>query len=102
MDCEYGVGRGRVDVLVRKPYAGANGKRGVQREAVEIKVRRTCGGDPLQDGLAQLDGYLKRLGLDTGTLLIFDRRPSAVKQPPDPEFTHEHTPAGRTVTLLRA
>jgi hypothetical protein len=58
--------------------------------------------DPLKDGLAQLDGYLARLGLETGTLLIFDRRPAAVEQPPDPGFTNEHTPAGRTITLLRA
>jgi hypothetical protein len=102
VDCEYGVGRGRVDVLVRKPYTDADGRRRMQREAVEIKVRRARTGDPLKDGLAQLDGYLARLGLETGTLLIFDRRPAAVEQPPDPGFTIEHTPTGRTVTLLRA
>jgi hypothetical protein len=102
VDCEYGVGRGRLDVLVRKPYIDADGKRAVQREAVEIKVRRAKKGDPLGEGLEQLDGYLTRLGLDSGTLLIFDRRPSAVKQPPDPQFRLEQTPAGRTVTLLRA
>jgi hypothetical protein len=102
VDCEYGVGRGRVDVLVRKPYTGADGKRTVQREAVEIKVRRVGRRDPLKEGLAQLDGYLARLGLDTGTLLIFDRRPSSAEEPPEPEFTQERTPAGRTVTLLRA
>jgi hypothetical protein len=102
VDCEYGVGRGRIDVLVRKPYSGADGKRAVQREAVEIKVCRPRTGDPLKEGLTQLDGYLTRLGLDTGTLLIFDRRPSAVRQMPDPRFSQERSPAGRTVTLLRA
>ncbi|MGH3166793.1 MAG: ATP-binding protein [Trebonia sp.] len=102
VDCEYGVGRGRVDVLVRKPYTDADGKRVVQREAVEIKVRRARRGDPREEGLTQLDGYLDRLGLDSGTLLIFDRRPSAAEQPPNPEFTREDTPAGRTITLLRA
>jgi len=102
VDCEYGVGRGRVDILVRKPYTGENGQRAVQREAVELKVRRARKGDPLKEGLKQLDGYLDRLGLDTGTLLIFDRRPSAVKKPPNPEFTEERTPADRPVVLLRA
>jgi hypothetical protein len=102
VDCEYGVGRGRVDVLVRKPYTSADGKRAVQREAAEIKVRRAGRADPLKEGLAQLDGYLARLGLDTGTLLIFDRRPSSAEEPPEPESTRERTPAGRTVTLLRA
>jgi hypothetical protein len=67
-----------------------------------VKVRRKNTGDPLAEGLVQLDGYLDRLGLDTGTLLIFDRRPSAVKKHPDPTFSAEHTPAGREVTLLRA
>lgn len=102
VDSEYGVGRGRVDVLVRKPYTRADGKRAVQREAVEIKVRRDGRGDPLAEGLRQLDGYLARLGLDSGTLLIFDRRPDAVRREPDPRFTPERTPAGRAVTLLRA
>jgi hypothetical protein len=40
--------------------------------------------------------FLARLGLDS------DRRPSAVNEPPDPEFAQERTPAGRRVTLLRA
>lgn len=102
VDCEYGVGRGRIDVLARMPYTDADGKRAVQREAVEIKVRRARKADPLTEGLAQLDGYLDRLSLDTGTLLIFDRRPEAAGQPPDPRFSQEQTPAGRTVTLLRA
>lgn len=74
----------------------------MQREAVEIKVRRAGGGNPLKEGLLQLDGYLTRLGLETGTLLIFDRRPATVKRPPDPEFAQERTPGGRIVTLLRA
>jgi hypothetical protein len=102
VDCEYGVGRGRVDILVRKPYADADGKRAVQREAIEVKVRTRSTGDPLHEGLQQLDGYLDRLTLDTGTLLIFDRRPSTVKRQPDPRFSTEQTPSGRTITLLRA
>ncbi len=54
---------------------------------MEIKVHRPRKGDPLKEGLTQLDGYLDRLGLDSGTLLNFDRRPSAVKRPPDPQFS---------------
>jgi hypothetical protein len=102
VDCEYGVGRGRVDILVRKPYVDGHGKQATQKEAVEVKVRRKDTGDPLIDGLAQLDGYLARLGLESGTLLIFDRRPSAVKRHLDPRFSAERTPGGREVTLLRA
>jgi hypothetical protein len=99
---EYGVGRGRIDVLVRKPYTGADGKPAIQLEAVELKVHRPHRGNPLKEGLQQLDDYLSRLGLDSGTLLIFDRRPGAVRKQPNPEITRTHTPAGREVTLLRA
>ena len=102
VDCEYGVGRGRVDILVRKPFTDADGKNAVQREAIEVKVRTKKTGDPLAEGLIQLDRYLDRLGLGTGTLVIFDRRPAAVKQHPDPKFTAESTPDGREITLLRA
>jgi hypothetical protein len=102
VDREYGLGRGRIDLLIRRPYIDGAGRRGVQREAIEIKVRRNKQGDPLDEGLHQLDGYLDRLGLDTGLLVIFDRRPSA---PPIIErtgFSTATTPSGRTVTLLRA
>ena len=72
IDREYAVGMGRMDVLVRWPYEG-----GIQREALEIKVWRDKKGDPLDKGLSQLSGYLRRLGLKEGTLIIFDRRKDA-------------------------
>jgi hypothetical protein len=102
VDPEYGVGRGRMDIVVRKPYTGPDGKSALQREAIELKVRTEDTGDVLPEGLAQLDGYLSRLDLDTGALLIFDRRPSAVKRPVDPRFDQARTPSGRDVTLLLA
>lgn len=98
---EYGVGRGRIDLLIRWPHPGSDGRRVWQREALELKVRGGGDADPLREGLTQLDAYLDRLGLDTGTLVVFDRRPSA-------PAIHERTcidtttsPAGRTITLLR-
>jgi hypothetical protein len=102
VDREYGVGRGRVDLLVRWPYRDSDGRRALQRQAVELKVWRHGRPDPLADGLAQLDEYLGRLGLDQGTLVIFDRRPDA--QPIDERvrFDSAKTPTGRPVTLLRA
>jgi hypothetical protein len=101
VDREYGVGRGRIDLLVRWPHAAADGTRAVQREALELKVWRDGGKDPLPNGLAQLDRYLERLDLPTGVLVIFDRR----KEAGDPEertrFEAAVTPAGRDVTVLR-
>jgi hypothetical protein len=95
---EYGVGRGRVDILVRKSHG--DGK--TQLEGVELKVWRPGARDPLPEGLAQLDTYLAQLGLDTGTLIIFDRRPQAAPISERGEFSTEHSPAGRNITLLRA
>jgi hypothetical protein len=56
----------------------------------------------LVEGLAQLDGYLGGLGLETGWLVIFDRRSG---QPPISERTtsaRATTPRGRVVTVIRA
>lgn len=102
VDREYGVGLGRVDLLVRKPYTDPDGKPAEQREAFELKVRRPGRGNPLKEGLAQLDEYLTRLDLDTGTLIIFDRRPSAIKKRPSTEISRARTPDGREITLLAA
>jgi hypothetical protein len=99
VDREYGVGRGRIDLLVRWPYRLPDGRAAVQRRAIEIKVWRPRSADPLNKGLSQLDGYLSELGLRRGTLVIFDRRNKAVCRP---RFLDTTTRAGRTVRLLRA
>ena len=70
--------------------------------AIEIKVWRPKQADPQARGLEQLDGYLAGLGLDTGWLVVFDRRPKA---PPLAErlgSTEATTPAGRRVVVVRA
>ncbi|MBL7493307.1 ATP-binding protein [Frankia sp. AgB1.9] len=102
VDREYGVGRGRVDLLVRWPYTDADRNAALQREALEIKVHRPDKGDPTRDGIGQLDAYLDALGLDTGTLVIFDRRPTAAPIAQRTQFGIVTTPRGRPVTLLRA
>ncbi|MBO0803126.1 MAG: ATP-binding protein [Nocardiopsaceae bacterium] len=97
VDREYGVGSGRTDILVRKPY----GDRQVQREAIELKAW-SKGKEPLGQGLRQLDRYLDQLRLDTGTLIIFDRREDAPDIAERTAFSKETSPAGREITLLRA
>lgn len=92
LEREYAIGRGRMDLLVRH---------GPDRLAIEIKVWRDREPDPLVEGLAQLDGYLEGLGLDSGWLAIFDRRGG---QPPLASRTRAEqatTPAGRAVTVIR-
>jgi AAA domain len=100
VDREYGVGRGRIDLLVRWPYTKKDGTRSVQRRALELKVRRGGEADPLKKGLEQIDGYLAQLRLRRGTLVIFDRRPARVRRPAS--FSEATTASGRRVTVLRA
>ncbi|EYF03475.1 ATP-binding protein [Chondromyces apiculatus] len=97
---EYGVGRGRMDLLVRFPYTRPDGSSGVQRRAMELKVWRRGQKDPRAQGLAQLDEYLTRLGLLRGMLVIFDARGKLARR--TPRFEEATTAGGRAVTILRA
>jgi hypothetical protein len=93
LEREYAIGTGRMDLCLRH---------GPDTLALELKVWRDGEKDPLVEGLAQLDSYLAGLGLDSGWLVIFDRRSG---QPPIAERTRAAaatTPAGRRVTVLRA
>ncbi|WP_322761945.1 hypothetical protein [Frankia sp. Cr2] len=92
----------RIDLLIRWPYINENGKRHWQREALELKVWHPDKADPLRQGMTQLDRYLDRLGLDTGILIIFDRRSDAPDLSERTQFDIATTQTGRTVTVLRA
>ncbi len=96
IDREYAVGSGRVDLCVRWPLP--DGTR--QHFALELKVWRQGRPDPVREGLGQISRYLKRLGLDQGTLVIFDQRQDA---PPFAErgSREKKTVDGRDVLILR-
>ena len=103
---EYGLGRRRLDLLIRwfTGVDAAGMPTGEDRHALEIKVWRDGQKDPLVKGLEQIDGYLERLGLATGTLLLFDARstaPSGDDWESRGEYQEAATPSGRTVTVLR-
>jgi hypothetical protein len=97
---EYGIGRGRIDLTVAKPYLAPDGTPAVQREVIELKVRRQGDANPLKEALAQLDEYLYRLDLSAGTLIVFDRRPSVLRKRPAPEFSAHRTPDRRDIVVL--
>ncbi|MEV4088783.1 hypothetical protein AB0J43_51830, partial [Nonomuraea fuscirosea] len=101
LDREYAVGTKRLDMLIRWFYPGPDGERLLQREAMELKVWRPGESDPTPDGLAQLDCYLDRLTLDTGVLVVFNRRSKALPWAERGAFEQATTPSGRQVTLLR-
>ena len=92
LEREYAIGSGRMDICLRY---------GSDTVAMELKVWRDQEKDPLEEGLAQLDGYLSGLGLESGWLVIFDRRSGL---PPIAERTATEpatTPSGRRVTVIR-
>jgi hypothetical protein len=92
IDREYAVLSGRMDLLVQY---------GDVKMAMELKVWREGKKDPLPEGLNQLDYYLSGLGLNTGWLVIFDRRADL---PPISDRTSSETvtsPQGRTIVLIR-
>ena len=93
LEREYAIGTDRMDLYLRY---------GAARLGIELKVWRDGRSDPLRRGLEQLDEYLAGLGLDSGWLVIFDRR---ADQPPISERTTTEaavSPAGRRITVIRA
>ena len=93
LEREYAIGSGRMDLCLRYRTVTLG---------MELKVWRDGDRDPLQAGLAQLDSYLAGLGLDTGWLIIFDRRAG---QPPIAERTvsaEQTSPQGRRIQVVRA
>lgn len=92
LEREYALGSGRMDLCLRygKVVLG-----------IELKVWRDRRPDPLQAGLTQLDGYLARLDIEMGWLVIFDRR-SGVPPIEDRTTTElAETPSGRSVVVVR-
>ncbi len=102
VDREYAAGRGRLDLCIRWPRpAGGSGSGGTgfDRWAIELKVwRDTTPSDPVAAGKDQLVGYLERLGLESGTLLVFDCR-SEAKPLPGRMSREEITHKGRLIVV---
>ena len=66
---EYGLGRGRTDLLVLWPKGG-----GTQRHVVECKVLRKGLERTVAEGVEQTAGYMDRCDAEAGHLVVFDRR----------------------------
>lgn len=75
IDREYGLGRGRTDLLVRKPLTDHYGGP-VQRIVLELKIKRNSLEKTIEDGLQQTWEYMDKAGaVDEGHFIIFDRTP---------------------------
>ena len=67
----------------------------------ELKVWHDKAVDPLAEGLEQLDGYLAGLGLESGWLVIFDRRSGQLPPAERLSNSEQRSPGGRRIRLLR-
>ena len=73
IDREYGLGRKRTDLLIRKPLTDGYGGP-VQRIVMELKIRGDRLEETISDGLCQTWEYMDTVGsVDEGHLIIFDR-----------------------------
>jgi hypothetical protein len=93
LEREYAIGRDRMDLCL---------KYGATTLGIELKVWRDKKGDPVSDGLAQLDSYLGKLGLNFGWLIIFDRRSNALPLSERLDTSITKTKGGRSVKVVRA
>ncbi|MEA5490178.1 MULTISPECIES: ATP-binding protein [Pseudanabaena] len=92
LEREYAIGSGKMDICLRY---------GKVTLGMELKVWRDRRSNPLKEGLSQLDKYLSGLSLDTGWLVIFDRRSGL--PPLSDRTTTENviSPAGREIIVIR-
>lgn len=73
IDREYGLGRKRTDLLIRKPLSEGYGGP-VQRIVLELKIKRGALEKVINEGLIQTVEYMDRVGsVDEGHFIIFDR-----------------------------
>ena len=73
IDREYGLGRRRTDLLIRKPLTDHYGGP-VQRVVLELKLKRGNIDTLIEKGLEQTWQYMDTVGsVDEGHLIIFDR-----------------------------
>ncbi len=94
IDREYAIGTKRLDLCVQ--YRG-------ERLGIEVKTWRESdkAKDPTIEGVAQLDGYLARIGVGRGWLLLFDQRKNISPLPERLKREHLTTEGKREVELVR-
>ena len=70
---EYGLGRGRTDLLIIWPRPGGAGPHAAGRFVIECKVLHGSLERTVREGLLQTAAYMDRCAAQAGHLVIFDR-----------------------------
>ena len=97
IDREYGLGRRRTDLLIRKPLTDGYGGP-IQRVVLELKILRGDLEKTIEKGLVQTSDYMDLVGsVDEGHFIIFDRKGDKTW---DERIWHEQRDyQGRTITV---
>lgn len=98
IDREYGLGRGRTDLLITKPLTDGYGGP-FQRIVLELKILRGNIDTTIQKGLEQTTGYMDTCGgtINEGHFILFDRTPGKPWEEKLWHRTEEY--AGRTIEV---
>jgi len=86
---EYGLGRGRTDLLVIWPTENST-----QKVVLELKIQRGSRETTIEKSLSQITSYMDRCGTSEGHLIIFDQ---SAKSWDDKIFSGETDYDGRTI-----
>ena len=89
---EYGLGRGRTDLLVVWPQGGRSRKFIVECKVVHKGLEST-----IREGLRQTRGYMDRCAAESGHLVLFDRREG--RRWEDKIFRREESVDGGAITV---
>ncbi|MBR1804363.1 MAG: ATP-binding protein, partial [Muribaculaceae bacterium] len=97
IDREYGLGRRRTDLLIRKPLTDGYGGP-IQRVVLELKILRGDLEKTIEKGLEQTSAYMDLCGsVDEGHFIVFDR---SGQKSWDERIWHEKRRHGnRTITV---
>jgi hypothetical protein len=95
IDREYGLGRGRTDILLTWPY-GTKGDK-IQKAVFELKILYGSKKKTLTEGLEQTKLYLDRVGHKKGHLLIYNRNKKVSWS--KKIYREEHTYKGCKITV---
>lgn len=92
---EYGLGRGRTDLLVVWPVGEHPAPDAVQRIVLELKIQRGTREAVIAAGLPQTAQYADQAGADECHLIVFDRTPDRTWD--EKIFSRTETHEGRTI-----
>ena len=95
---EYGLGRGRTDLLIVWPRGpGAAREADGDRFVIECKVVHGSLGRTIEEGVQQTAGYMSRCEAPIGHLVVFDRR--ADRSWDEKVFRREESAGDRTISV---